>query len=299
MQHYALDYFGFSNEDGDGCMAVFVAFPDVKGAGDTFEEAEADAYEQLEIYLKKKENAMQPTFEAAVAAYDAQRFEEAYVKFESAAQQEHPQAMVNLAVMRMQGVGCTRDARLAREWFEKASKLGNTHATVGLGQCYEAGIGTEPDKVLALACYSRAADAGNGDAELKAGLLYREKGEIYDAMRYLIAAAHNSNAQAQALITFVSNAELATVQNSTFRTMDIAEQRARVEALIETTIRPILAADNGGIELVAYEAGDTPQIWLNYLGACSGCHLGSTSTADMLLQHFETLIDKNIVLYLM
>lgn len=47
------------------------------------------------------------------------------------------------------------------------------------------------------------------------------------------------------------------------------------------------------------EAEADAQVWLNYLGACSGCHLGSTSTADMLLQHFESLIDKNIVLYLM
>ncbi len=39
MEKYLLDYYGFSNEDGDGCMAVFVDFPDVKGLGDTFEES--------------------------------------------------------------------------------------------------------------------------------------------------------------------------------------------------------------------------------------------------------------------
>ncbi|MEJ2468630.1 MAG: hypothetical protein P8Y51_06095 [Campylobacterales bacterium] len=48
MKQYALDYIGFSNEDGDGCVALFVDFPDIKGIGDTFEEAEADAYERLE-----------------------------------------------------------------------------------------------------------------------------------------------------------------------------------------------------------------------------------------------------------
>lgn len=72
-----------------------------------------------------------------------------------------------------------------------------------------------------------------------------------------------------------------------------------IEEMIKTKISPTLQGDNGGIALINYITGDKPQIWLNYLGACSGCHLGSTSTADMLLSHFETLIDKNVILYLM
>ena len=69
--------------------------------------------------------------------------------------------------------------------------------------------------------------------------------------------------------------------------------------MIEAKIKPMLEGDNGGIELINYVPGNVPQVWLHYLGACSGCHLGSTSTADMVLKEFENLIDKNIVLYLM
>ncbi|MFA6191282.1 MAG: NifU family protein [Sulfurimonas sp.] len=153
--------------------------------------------------------------------------------------------------------------------------------------------------VNALQHAKEAADKGHVDAQLKTGLLYRQEGNIADAMRYLITAAHNNSSQAQALITYVSNSPDAAQRNTVFHDLDVPKQRAYVENLIETKIRPTLSSDGGGIELINYVGGTTPQIWLNYLGNCSGCQLGSTSTADMLLKHFETMIDKNVILYLM
>ena len=144
-----------------------------------------------------------------------------------------------------------------------------------------------------------AADNGHVEAQLKTGLLYRQEGEVAEAMRYLIAAAHNNSSQAQALITYVSNSSDKSSKNAAFHDLDVPKQRALVENIIETKIRPTLSNDGGGIKLINYVSGKTPQIWLNYLGNCSGCQLGSTSTADMLLKHFETMIDKNVVLYLM
>lgn len=299
MQRYALDFFGFSNEDGDGCMAVFVDFPDIKGVGDTFEEAEADAYEQLQNHFKKKENTMQTSFEQGVSAFESKQYAEAYRYFEEASKLQQPQAMINLAIMHLQGKGCERDMSQARTLFEKAAELGSGRAMMSLGQWYEKGMDGTPDSDKALAYYQKAADVGQVDAQLKTGMLYREKKMNVQAMRYLITAAYNNNAQAQEIITYVSNAELAAERNEAFRTLDPAQQRVLVEKMIEEKVRPTLAADGGGIELVNYVAGDTPQVWLTYLGACSGCHLGSTSTADMLLDHFEALIDKNVVLYLM
>lgn len=299
MHSYALDYDGFSNEDGDGCLAVFVDFPDIKGIGDTCEEAEADAYEQLRTHFNQKEQKMTTPFEQALSAYESKHFNEAYGLFEEAASRHDPHAMVNLAVMHMHGRGCTQSTETAKEWFEKAAEQGSIHAMVSLGRMYEKGVSGSADMERALHYYKGAADLGHVDAQLKSGLLYRERGEITRAMQYLITAAHNSNAQAQEIITYVSNADLATERNLPFRSLDPGRQRVLVEQMIETKIRPTLAADNGGIELANYLPGETPQIWLNYLGACSGCHLGSTSTADMLLDHFETLIDKNVVLYLM
>ncbi len=298
MKKYALDYYGFSNEDGDGCMAVFVDFPDIKGVGDTYEEAQTDAYEQLENYFKTKDRDMTETFEKAIEAFETKHFDVAYGLFEQAAERD-PKAMLNLAMMHMKGMGCTQSDSEAKLWLERAADEGNAQALYSLAVMYEKGLNATSDSDKALEYYAKAADEGHVEAQLKAGMLYRQKGKVSEAMRYLITAAHNNNEQAQGIITFVSNASLTTELNKPFRLLDAKQQTVLVEDMIEKKIRPTLEADSGGITLVNYIPGETPQIWLNYLGACSGCHLGSTSTADMLLDQFETLIDKNVVLYLM
>jgi len=241
---------------------------------------------------------MIPQFDRAVLAYESKQYNEAYSLFNEIAD-ENPNAMVNLAMMHMKGAGCKQDNEVAFTLFEKAAQSDNNYALNSLGIFYEKGMIGNANADKAIEYYKRAADVGNVNAQLKAGMLYRQKGNIAEAMRYLVTAAHNNNEQAQELITFASNAELATSRNNEFRILTPEQQRLLVENLIETKIRPTLASDNGGIELINYIAGEKPQIWLNYLGACSGCHLGSTSTADMLLNHFETMIDKNVVLYLM
>ena len=299
-KEYALDYYGFSYEDGDGCMAVFLDFPGIKGVGDTFDEARIDAYERLESYMAQKENKEMTTlFDKGVSAFEQKSYPMAYEHFEGAAAQENKDAMVNLAIMHMKGVGCDRDLDAAEKWFEKAAALGHTHAMMSLAHFYEKGMGGVQDSDKALEYYVKAADQGLVDAQLKAGMLYREKKNMAKAMQYLITAAHNNNQQAQEIITYVSNTGIDQNYNEMFRSLDAEKQKTLIENMIETKIKPTLEADSGGIELVNYIPGDVPQVWLNYLGACSGCHLGSTSTADMLLDQFEALIDKNVVLYLM
>lgn len=75
-KEYQLDYYGFSNEDGDGCMAIFIDFPNIKGAGDTFEEAKEDAYENLKKYLKDKEMS-DILFKEGIEAFEKGLFEKA------------------------------------------------------------------------------------------------------------------------------------------------------------------------------------------------------------------------------
>ncbi|MDD2790334.1 MAG: NifU family protein [Sulfurimonas sp.] len=241
---------------------------------------------------------MNVLFDKALEAFEAQRYSEAYTLFEEASA-ETPKAMVNIAIMHMRGQGCTRSNELAKVWFEKAAEHENAQALNSLAIFYEKGMIGEADDAKALEYYKRAADTGHVEAQVKAGLLYKGIGKNAEAMRYLITAAHNNNAQAQSIITYVSNASESNPLNKDFRSLDAVGQRELIEKLIETQLRPTLAYDGGGIELVNFIAGERPQIWLSYLGACSGCHLSSTSTADMLLDNFETMIDKNVVLYLM
>lgn len=241
---------------------------------------------------------MNEIFDKAVSAYETKQYSEAYGLFEELSD-TNPNAMVNLALMHLKGLGCVKNNKKALSFFEKAAENDNIKALFSLGAFYEKGMDGSADAKKSFEYYKKAADYGHVDAQLKTGLMYRQEGNIARAMRYLITAAHNNNPQAQSIITYVSNSSEAKERNSAFHDLDEARQRVLVEKMIETKIRPTLSNDGGGIELVNYVGGKTPQVWLNYLGACSGCQLGSTSTADMLLDHFETLIDKNVVLYLM
>jgi uncharacterized protein len=241
---------------------------------------------------------MDDKFQKAIAAYEGQKFHEAYKLFLDISE-ENPKAVLNLARMSMRGEGCERNDNDARKWLQKAADVDNIQALYTLGVIYEQGIDKVPDNETALSYYVRAADQGDTQSQLKSGLLYMQNNETLKAMQYLITAAHNGNEQAQSLITYVSNASTSQESNSVFRSMNPQQQKDVIQKMIDTKIRPTLEADSGGITLVNYVASDVPQIWLNYLGACSGCHLSSTSTADMLLDHFETLIDKNVILYLM
>jgi len=241
---------------------------------------------------------MNITFDKAMEEFDNKCYSKAYSLFEKSAEM-NPNAMVNLALMHMKGQGCERSNIIAKDWFTKAAKYNHPQALNSLAIFYEKGMHGEADSEKSLEYYKKAADLGNVDAQLKTGMLYKEKGKNAEAMRYLITAAHNNNSQAQEIITYVSNAQDSNEINDVFRSFDELKQKALIDNLLDTEVRPTLAVDGGGIELLNYIPGKIPQVWLSYTGSCSGCHLGSTSTADMLLDNFQKIIDKNIVLYLM
>ena len=228
---------------------------------------------------------MSEIFHKAVQEFELKNYKKAYEFFSEVAD-NNSDAMVNIAIMHMQGKGTTQSYEIAQSWFEKAAKLSNTKAQHSLGIFYEKGMTGKVDEEKALEYYRQAADMGHVDSQLKTGMLYKQKGNIAESMRYLITAAYNDNKQAQSIITYVSNSSLSTDKNEIFHAMDAFKQKVLVENLIETKIAPTLASDGGGIKLVNYISGEKPQIWLNYQGTCSGCH-------------FETMIDKNVVLYLM
>ena len=206
-------------------------------------------------------------------------------------------AMVNLGTLYVKGFGVPKSISIAFTLFERAAAYGHETAAFYMGGMYENGIGVAENKAEAIRYYTIAAEANMPTAQLKLALLLRDE-DVLNSMKWMISAAHAGEAQAHSLLTYVSNMSQATDINVAFRMMDESSQRAKVEMVIAENLTPTLASDGGGIELVNYIGGDTPEIWLRYLGACSGCHLGPTSTAGMILEQFENVIDKKIVIYL-
>ncbi len=232
----------------------------------------------------------------AMEAYNAQNYAEAKAIWEDLSLQ-NPDAMVNLGTMYVKGYGVQKNIESALELFERAASMNHEVASLYLGGMYENGISVSADKEQSIRYYTIAAKANIPTAQLKLGILLRND-DVLTSMKWMIKAAHAGETQAHALLTYVSNQSTATDINVAFRMMDESSQRTKVESVISDNLAPILASDGGGVELVNYVSGDTPEIWLRYLGACSGCHLGPTSTAGMILEQFENVIDKKIVIYL-
>lgn len=232
----------------------------------------------------------------AIIAYDKKDFSKAKAIWETLSD-ANADAMVNLGTLHMKGTGTSKNISKAFSLFENAALLGHEQAAFYLGGMYENAIGVTADAPEAIRFYSMAAEAGMSTAQLKLAILLRNE-DMPASMKWMIKAAHAGESQAQSLLTYVSNQNEAADINVTFRTTEPFCQEALVRSVIAEKLSPILASDGGGVELVNYVSGETPQIWLRYLGACSGCHLGPTSTAGMLLEEFEKLIDKNIVIYL-
>lgn len=289
-------YYFFGNQEGDGYEVYFDDYPDVKGFGDTYEDAHTDALENLEHYLKEQNMQNEPLMTQAIKAYDNKVYTKAYEIWDSLAT-SNADAMVNLGTLYVKGEGVSKNMAKAAELFDRAVKKGHELGAFYLGGMHENGVGVAKNLEHAHAYYEMAAGKGNVTAQVKLGILLQEK-DTRAAMYWLIQAAHNEDAQAQQMITFVSNAPTATVLNTKFRTLKESEQYNTLATVVKTKIAPALAKDEGGIEFVHYITGDVPEIWLRYTGACSGCHLGSTSTADMIINLLEEAVDKKIVLYL-
>lgn len=232
----------------------------------------------------------------AIKAYDAKDYMSAKAIWESLGD-SNSNAMVNLGTMHVKGFGMPKNIHKAYELFERAASLGHETAAFYLGGMYENGIGVTANMEESIRHYRVAAEANMATAQLKLGILLRND-DVLNSMKWMIKAAHAGEAQAHSLLTYVSNQNEDNDINVAFRMMDLSHQRAKVETVISENLGPILASDGGGVELVNYVSGDTPEIWLRYLGACSGCHLGPTSTAGMILEQFENVIDKRIVIYL-
>ncbi|MDP1784294.1 MAG: NifU family protein [Sulfuricurvum sp.] len=232
----------------------------------------------------------------AIAAYDAKNFMRAKEIWESLSE-SNSDAMVNLGTMYVKGFGMVKNIHKAYELFDRAASLGHETAALYLGGMYENGIGVAANAAESIRHYTVAAEANIAAAQLKLGIFLRND-DVLTSMKWMIKAAHAGESQAHSLLTYVSNKNEASDINVAFRMTDEAHQRSVVESVIAENLGPILASDGGGVELVNYVSGDTPEIWLRYLGACSGCHLGPTSTAGMILEQFEKEIDKKIVIYL-
>ncbi|MDO9207780.1 MAG: tetratricopeptide repeat protein, partial [Sulfuricurvum sp.] len=196
----------------------------------------------------------------AIKAYDAKDYISAKAIWESLSA-FNSDAMVNLGTMYVKGFGMPKNIHKAYELFDRAASLGHETAAFYLGGMYENGIGVTANMEESIHHYTVAANANMATAQLKLGILLRND-DVLNSMKWMIKAAHAGESQAHSLLTYVSNQNEDNDINVAFRVLDEAIQREKVELVISDNLGPILASDGGGVELVNYISGDTPEIWL-------------------------------------
>jgi NFU1 iron-sulfur cluster scaffold homolog, mitochondrial len=64
-----------------------------------------------------------------------------------------------------------------------------------------------------------------------------------------------------------------------------------VEAVLDSTIRPALANDGGGLEVIEV---DGPIVRIRYQGACGGCPSSTGGTLRVIENHLRAQLDPNI-----
>ncbi|WP_096015055.1 iron-sulfur cluster assembly scaffold protein [Campylobacter lanienae] len=76
-----------------------------------------------------------------------------------------------------------------------------------------------------------------------------------------------------------------------FEELSVVKQLKAVEAIIDEHVRPMLEMDGGNMEILDIKSEDgRTDIYIRYLGACSGCASGATGT----LYAIENILQENL-----
>lgn len=144
----------------------------------------------------------EPPADAAYAAYQAGRFQEAFrlatKRIESDASDRA--AMTLIAEIIVQGLGMRQDERRAAEWYELAARRGDPNAQFALGLMRLDGRGGRRDEAEARALLEQAAAQGHGPAAFNLALPLLASGgeaELRRAVPLLKLAAEQEVGDAQ------------------------------------------------------------------------------------------------------
>jgi uncharacterized protein len=111
-------------------------------------------------------------FAQGAAAFDRGDHQTAFAVWNELAEQDHPDALFNLAIMHLEGVGVTADPARSVDLFERAAGHGDPIAAYNLGELYAEGRGVDQDHAAAAEWYRQAAAHDHPEAMLKLSNLH-------------------------------------------------------------------------------------------------------------------------------
>src|SRR5215212_4858691 len=136
------------------------------------------------------------SIDAAIVAYQNQRYATALKLFEAAAQKGDREAQHTLAFMYRDGMGTKRNDAKALAWYRKAAEQGFAPAEYNLGLMYAQGEGVKPDPAAAQIWFRRAADHGSIEAQVKLAEIAVLEEKFEEAFLWFSKAADQNDADA-------------------------------------------------------------------------------------------------------
>ncbi len=94
----------------------------------------------------------------------------------------------------------------------------------------------------------------------------------------------------------LSNAKISGSHTVSFEEMTVVQKLKEIEAVIDENIRPMLVMDGGNMEILDIKEGDAgvTDVYIRYLGACSGCASSSTGTLFAIEAMLQEKLSQNI-----
>ena len=80
-----------------------------------------------------------------------------------------------------------------------------------------------------------------------------------------------------------------------FEKMTLVQRIKAIDAILDSDIRPMLVMDGGNMEIIDIKE-NLPHydLYIRYLGSCSGCSSGSTGTLYAIESVLQQKIDENL-----
>ncbi|MCW9023864.1 MAG: sel1 repeat family protein [Gammaproteobacteria bacterium] len=109
--------------------------------------------------------------EQGVTAFKSGNYTQALEYWQPLAKKNHPDALYNIGLLYMKGLGVEHNDRTAIKYFKQAASYGNIDAAYNLGVLYKRGRGGYPNSKDAIYWWKQAAERGHADSQFNYGVM--------------------------------------------------------------------------------------------------------------------------------
>ncbi len=116
-------------------------------------------------------NAQPGTLNDGLRAFNAKNYQQAMAAWKPLAKKNNPDALYNIGLLYMKGLGVDEDFRAAKHWFKQAAKYGSVDAAYNLGVMYKKRRFGYPSSKDALYWWRQAAERGHPESQFNLGVM--------------------------------------------------------------------------------------------------------------------------------